>query len=493
MDERDNVAILDQVVLAPGADEEDSSSVSCAAAEQASARSLKPPFSCLKPVTVEPVIFLSTFSIALQGPLFTQYLWDRISEDVGYNGTKSSECNSSQLVDPLQKEVERLTAHWSLYINLGGLSLGLLVVPFLGSWSDKAGRRPLLIIPNLGLALETVVYLVVMYMRLPVGYFFLGRMLSGISGDFYCILASCFAYIADKTDRRSRTVRVAILESCLGVSGMFASIIGGQWKRTQGYINPCWLVLVTRLASALYSYLFVCESVSIDPSVRLFSTRHHKALWKLYSTGGSQSTGSFHKHKLWLYTLCFFVVVGVHLGCRDLYVLFELSSPLCWGPELIGYGSAALHLAYLSSLLGLKVMTRCLADSWVALVGLVSNIAGLLVFSVANTTALMFTGYGLLLFFVTTTPVIRSKLSKLVDATEQGALFASIACVESLCSMVGFSIFNSLYPATLHFMEGFSFLFGAIILLLPFAIIWTLWHLERRHEQHSETKRENES
>lgn len=492
MDERDTDAILEHV-LDPGAEDEESSSVTCAESEEPSVRSLKPPFSCLKPVTVEPVLFLSTFSIALQGPLFAQYLWDRISEDVGYNGSRSSECNSSLPVDPLQKEVETLTAHWNLYVNLGGLSLGLLVVPFLGSWSDKAGRRPLLIMPNLGLALETVVYLIVMYTRLPVGYFLLGRMLSGISGDFNCILASCFAYIADTSDRTSRTVRVAILESCLGLSGMLASIIGGQWKRTQGYINPCWLVLATRLASALYSYLFVCESVPVDPSVRLLSTRHHKALWKLYSTGGSQSASSFHKHKLWLYTLCFFVVVGVHAGCRDLYVLFVLSAPLCWGPELIGYGSAALHLAYLSSLLGLKVMTRCLEDSWVALVGLLSNMAGLLVFSVANTTALMFTGYGLMLFFVTTTPVIRSKLSKLVDPTEQGALFACIACVESLCSMVGYSVFNSLYPATLHFMKGFPFLLGAIILLLPFGITWTLRYLDRRHEQQLDAKRVNES
>lgn len=491
MEERDTVAILDHV-LAPGSDDEDSSPVTPADREEPSVRSFKPPFTCLKPVTVEPVLFLSMFSIALQGPLFTQYLWDRLSEDVGYNGSKSLECNSAQPVDPLQKEVETLTAHWNLYINLGGLSLGLLVVPFLGSWSDKAGRRPLLIIPNLGLALETVVYLVVMYTRLPVGYFLLGRMLSGFSGDFNCILASCFAYIADTSDRRSRTVRVAILESCMGLSGMLASIIGGQWKRTQGYINPCWLVLATRLASALYSYLFVCESVSIDPSVRLFSTRHHKALWRLYSTGGSQSTGSFHKYKLWLYTLSFFLVVGVHMGCRDLYVLFVLSAPLCWGPELIGFGSAALHLAYLSSLLGLKVMTRCLEDSWVALVGLLSNIAGLLVFSAANTTALMFTGYGLLIFFMSTTPVIRSKLSKLVDPTEQGALFALIACVESLCSMVGYSVLSSIYPATLHFMKGFPFLFAAIILLIPFAIIWILRCLDRRQEQHPQPKTEAE-
>nr|XP_006011055.2 PREDICTED: proton-coupled folate transporter-like [Latimeria chalumnae] len=83
----------------------------------------------------------------------------------------------------------------------------------------------------------------------------------------------------------------------------------------------------------------------------------------------------------------------------------------------------------------------------------------------------MFSGYGLRFFAMATTPIIRSKLSKLVEVTEQGALFALIACVESLCSLMSTGVFNTLYPVTLHFMKGFPFLFGAILLLIPAAII----------------------
>lgn len=55
-------------------------------------------------ITVEPVAFFAMFSLAMQGPLSTQYLWDRISEDVGYNGSKTSGCsNGSSATDPLQK------------------------------------------------------------------------------------------------------------------------------------------------------------------------------------------------------------------------------------------------------------------------------------------------------------------------------------------------------------------------------------------------------
>ncbi|XP_010734095.3 proton-coupled folate transporter [Larimichthys crocea] len=491
MEEPDTAAILPGDGLASTDDE--LTDVSGGLKEEAdvpTTGSVRPPFTCSLPVSVEPVLFLSMFSLALQAPLSTQYLWDRISEDLGYNGSKGSGCsNSSVPPDPLQKEVETLTAHWNLYISLGGFSVGLLVVPLLGSWSDLAGRRRVLIFPNLGLALQAVVYLVVMYLKLPVVYFLVGRLLSGLSGDFNAILAGCFSYVADISDRRSRTFRVAVLEACLGLSGMLASIIGGQWRRAQGYINPFWLVLATNLASALYAYLFVRESVTPDPSAKLFTSRHYKAVWHLFSTGGSTSEAGrrYHRCKLWLYMLCFFLVVTVHFGSRELYVLYELSSPLCWGPALIGYGSAAQHLAYLTSLLGLKLMQRCLADSWVALVGLASNIIGLVVFSVADSTDLMFTGYGLCFLFMAATPVIRSKLSKLVDPSEQGALFASVACVESLCFLVGSGVFNSLYPATLHFMKGFPFLFAAIILFIPAGIIGTLQCLDQRRDHRDAT------
>lgn len=160
------------------------------------------------------------------------------------------------------------------------------------------------------------------------------------------------------------------------------------------YIQPYWLVLATNVSSTLYVYLFLRETVQPDPSAKLLTSRHYKAVWRLLSTGGdaTEERGRRHRAQLWLYLLCLFIEVAVHKGCAILYVLYELSSPLCWGPTLIGVGSAALHMTYLSSLLGLKLMQRCLADSWVALIGLLSNIMGLLVFSVANTTQLMFTG-----------------------------------------------------------------------------------------------------
>ncbi|NP_001120610.1 proton-coupled folate transporter [Xenopus tropicalis] len=420
-------------------------------------------------VTVEPVLFLSMFALALQGPLTTQYLWDRLSADIGFNGTRILDCtvNGSKSTGALQQEVETLTSHWSLYINLGGFLVGLFSVMLLGPWSDKVGRRPVLFFPCIGLALQAALYLVVMYQELHVAYFLIGRFISGISGDFNMILAGCFAYIADVSDRQSRTFRVAILEACLGIAGMVASIIGGHWRKAQGYINPFWLVFAVNLFTAVYVYFCVEESVKDKKPARLFTHRHYQTFFRLFTVSGENN----RRRKLCLYSLALLVVVTVHMGAKNLFVLYELSYPLCWDSDLIGYGSAAEHLTYLSSLAGLRLFQLCLADSWVAEMGFISNISGLVVISLASTTPVMFTGYGLRFFAMATTPVIRSKLSKMVEEGEQGALFSSVACVEGLSYLLATAVFNSLYPATLHFMQGFPFLFGALLLLIPAGII----------------------
>lgn len=159
-------------------------------------------------------------------------------------------------------------------------------------------------------------------------------------------------------------------------------------------VEPFWLVLACNVASAAYVYWCVGETVQPDPSARFLSFRHYRSIWGLLSTGGlSGGEGDrFHRRRLWLYLLCFFIVVTVHMGSDNLYVLYELSWPLCWESTLIGVGSVAQHAAFVTSLLGLGLMQHCLAESWMVLVGLASNICGLLVFSFAHSTVFMFIG-----------------------------------------------------------------------------------------------------
>lgn len=130
--------------------------------------------------------------------------------------------------------METLTARWDLYIQLGGFFVGLLMVPLLGSWSDVAGRRPVLLLSSMGLVLQAGVYLLVLYLKLPVVFGVFGKIVSGLFGDTTVVQAASFSYMADISDTKSRTFKIAILELCLGTSGALAGFIGGKWLHAQG-------------------------------------------------------------------------------------------------------------------------------------------------------------------------------------------------------------------------------------------------------------------
>lgn len=121
-------------------------------------------------------------------------------------------------------------------MNLGVFSVGLLSVPLLGSWSDIAGRRPVLLLCSLGFTLQTLLYILVIYLRLPVFYFVIGKVISGLFGDSNILMAISYSYVADNIDEKSLTLRLIILEACVGISGTVASIIGGEWLKAQGYV-----------------------------------------------------------------------------------------------------------------------------------------------------------------------------------------------------------------------------------------------------------------
>ncbi|XP_040099873.1 proton-coupled folate transporter [Oryx dammah] len=412
---------------------------------------------------VEPLVFLANFALVLQGPVTTQYLWHRFSADLGYNGTRHRGSCSNHSVNPIAQEVETLTSHWTLYMNVGGFLVGLFSSTLLGAWSDCVGRRPLLVLASLGLLLQTVLSILVVQLHLHISYLVLGRILCALLGDFSGLLAAGFASVADVSSSRTRTIRMALLEACIGVAGMLASFTGGSLLREQVYVNPFWLALALLTVMTLYAAFCFGETVKERTPTRLFTLRHHRSIIQLYVT---QALEKSRKH-LALYSLAIFVMITVHLGAQDILTLYELSAPLCWDSRLISYGSAAQQLPYLTSLLGLRLLQYCLADTWVAEIGLVFNILGMMVFAFATITPLMFTGYGLLFLSLVVTPIIRAKLSRLVRQSEQGALFSALACVNGLAMLMASGIFNSLYPATLNFMKGFPFLLGAGLLFIP--------------------------
>src|SRR6202030_322346 len=69
--------------------------------------------------------------------------------------------------------------------------------PLLGVLSDRFGRRPVILLSNLGLGLDYIV----MALAPTIGWLFLGRIISGITTSS---IPTAMAYIADVTPKEKR-------------------------------------------------------------------------------------------------------------------------------------------------------------------------------------------------------------------------------------------------------------------------------------------------
>ena len=78
-----------------------------------------------------------------------------------------------------------------------------------------------------------ITYILTTQFKLPLEFLLLGRAFSGLTGDFYSLSATSYAYFADISTPATRTVNVAKAGACLGLGGLVANLISGPWIEAQ--------------------------------------------------------------------------------------------------------------------------------------------------------------------------------------------------------------------------------------------------------------------
>src|SRR3954452_5132237 len=125
--------------------------------------------------------------------------------------------------------------------------------PVLGVLSDRFGRRPIILLSNLGLGLDYVV----MAVAPSLAWLFLGRVISGITSSS---IPTAMAYIADVTPKEKRAGAFGLIGVAFGIGFTFGPAIGGL----AGDVNPrlaFWIAAALSLANWLWGYFFVPESL----------------------------------------------------------------------------------------------------------------------------------------------------------------------------------------------------------------------------------------
>jgi DHA1 family tetracycline resistance protein-like MFS transporter len=150
------------------------------------------------------------------------------------------------------------------YFGFAWATMQFLFSPVLGAWSDRFGRRPIILISCLGLGLDYIF----MALAPTVAWLFVGRIISGITTSN---VSTAFAYVADVSPPEKRAKQYGLLGAAFGVGFVIGPAVGGLLGH-YSLRAPFWAAAVLSLANFLYGALVLPES--LPPEKRAKSAWH---------------------------------------------------------------------------------------------------------------------------------------------------------------------------------------------------------------------------
>jgi MFS transporter, DHA1 family, tetracycline resistance protein len=355
-----------------------------------------------------------------------------------------------------QGDVARAAGYVGLFATLWA-AMQFIFAPVIGAASDHFGRRPVILLSNLGLGLDYIL----MALAPSVSWLLIGRLVSGITSASY---PTAGAYIADVTAPEDRAARFGMLGAAFGLGFIIGPALGG----VLGAIDlrlPFWVAGGLSLVNAAYGLFILPESLPVERR-RRFSLRQAHIF-------GAIKLLRSHSELLGL-AAAMFVMALAHEALPNVFVLYT-DQRYGWDESAVGAALAAVGVgSVIVSTLLVRPLVRRIGERRAALLGLSSGIVGCVVFAIAPTGGLFLIGIAFVALWGVAGPSFQSLMSRRVSATEQGQLQGAIGSLRAITGMLGPLIFTQVFATSVRLggpvALGAPYFLAALLLLSALVI-----------------------
>src|SRR5689334_15846065 len=310
-------------------------------------------------------------------------------------------------------------AKWSARFAVVFALMQFFFSPWLGVLSDKFGRRPVILLSNLGLGLDYIV----MALSPSIGWLFLGRIISGITTSS---IPTAMAYIADVTPKEKRAGAFGMIGVAFGIGFTFGPGLGGLL----GNFNPrlaFWVAAGLSLANWLWGYFFVPESLSRGQ-------RKEFALRRANPVGSLTLLRSHHE--LWRLTTIQFLAYIAHnvFSVWALYGIYRYS----WSQGMIGVSLMIVGIvtAIISGGLTGRMVKR-FGEKHTLYIGQFFGASGMLAAGLAKTGGWLLASIPIISLWNISMPAAQSMMTHRVSEREQGELQGALQSMRSITFIIG--------------------------------------------------------
>ena len=313
-----------------------------------------------------------------------------------------------------------------------------LFSPVLGVLSDRFGRRPVILLSNLGLGLDYIV----MALAPTLSWLFVGRVISGITA---ASIATGTAYVADVVEPEKRAGAFGMIGAAFGVGFVLGPALGGLLGNSDPRL-PFWVAGGLSLANALYGYFVLPES--LPPEKRKAFT------WRRANPVGSLVLLRSHPELFRLATIQFIGYVAHEVfNVWALYTIFRYA----WSEGTIGLSLALVGVCsiVISSWI-VPAMASRLGERRTLYIGQLFGALGMVLAGVAPTSGFFFLSIPVMMMWTVSTPAAQGMMTRRVGESEQGELQGAISSLCSLAWILGPGLFTYIFAYFIDQKNGWN-------------------------------------
>ncbi len=334
--------------------------------------------------------------------------------------------------------------------------------PILGAWSDRFGRRPVILISCAGLGFDYIL----MALAPTLGWLFVGRLISGITTSN---ISTAFAYVTDVTPPERRAKQFGMISAAFGLGFIIGPAVGGLLGNVHLRL-PFWIAAGLSLANAIYGFFILPESLPPE--------RRAKSAWHMANPLGSLNLLRSHPELGGLAV----VTTLYYLAQQVLPTIFVLHADYRygWSERTIGLSLASVGVC-VSVASGFLVgpLVKRFGERHSLLSGLLFGCLAFTSFGLASRGWMAFASIPLIALWGTAGPPLQSLMSKRVDHSSQGKLQGAINSVRALTGMIGPLLFTQVFamaiaPQVKVHIPGAPFFVAALLMLASVAVAYVV-------------------
>lgn len=312
-------------------------------------------------------------------------------------------------------------ARWGGWLTLAYALMQFIMMPVMGSLSDRFGRRPVLLGSLAAFSLDSLLLAVAPTLSV----LFIARILAGGLSATY---STANAYIADITPPEKRAASFGLMGAAFGLGFIIGPAVGGLIGDELGHRAPFFAVAGLAFCNFLYGWLFLPETLTAE-NRRPFEWARANAL------GSFRHFGRYPA--ILPIALAIFLYSVGHWSFPSVWAYFA-EERFGWSPREIGFSLMAVGLASAVVQGGLtRVVVPKIGERAAAVGGFAIAILAYLGYGLATEGWMV---YALIAFGSlggVSGPALQGIMSRSAPANSQGELQGAMGAITGVSMIIG--------------------------------------------------------